>query len=585
MSFKYDVFLSYNRSDPKSHLVADLEGEFTGRNFEVFFDADDLVEGRGGAIPDRLKVALGQTRLIVIVVGTRGLGPHQSHEVEEAMRLSQAAEAEGQRWPEVVVLRLGRLRHEELEGLIPDALMPNLSFVYKPAPAQASFPQLVAKLRETLPEPDAADEGEAAAPDTQDDAPAPKGFAELGKLSNEIRDHGLITFLGTNWPDRNLQGVFDPDEFSRQLLAEFQIPADVVPGVPLDALTSYAQLTLKEPQKEVFKLRDRFAVRSPRSYTELVALIASTRDQKPQMRRDKGRPFIALTTAQNALLEQEFLAEGLSFLLIRVNRETCDQVLFDVRSPAPLTIGNGLKLDLSAQARRFMLEESEKDPFGESWEEMDELQMVSERPTDVVNERYNSYRSEIFTGEGEDDLAWQRAEYARLVEEHSSRFAVKAPWIAKGGLPLALIKWCVEQEIPLVIKLCGCVFRDEDIKMRISRFSTIGTAEGMFPAWLASLIVDTPTVFAGFSPVDYGFQTMYWRELQKHLSDNRDSRYRMRIFFSPEVVDQDDPPPSVALDTLLARRLGDRRLPMNEIQFVTGQRASDAFKDMRFAIG
>lgn len=589
MPFKHDVFLSYNRSDPKSHLVKDLEVEFVSRSFDAFFDTKDLVEGRSAPIGDVLNSALAQSRLIVITVGMRGLGPHQKNEVDEAIKLSEAAQAKGERWPEVVVVRLGQLRHEELDGLIPDALIQNLSYVYKPAPAQASYQQLIDKLRETpkaAPEPDADMDEAPQAATAANPAEAENPFTQKDRLGQEIIDHGLIAFLGTCWPDRHLNGVFDPDEFAKLLRDEFNIPPDIAPGAPLDSLTSYAQLTLDDPKKEVIKLRDRFAVRSPQSYTELVALIESSRDQKPTISRDRGRPFITITTAQNALLEQEFLAMGKSFLLIRVNRTDCDQVLFDVRSQAPLTIGNGTKLDLSTQARRFVLEESQKDPFAESWEDMDELRMVVDRPTDVVNERYNRYREEVFTGEGRDgdDLAWQKSEYARLVEEHSRKYAVKAPWIANGGLPLALIGWCISQEMPIIIKLCGCVNQDEDIKMRISRFSTIGSAESMFPTWLTPLIIRTPTVFAGFSPVDYGFQTMYWRELGK-LLDNSEARYRRRVFFSPEVLDHNEIPASAALDSFMARKLGNRNLPMNELQFVSGIRASEAFKDLRFSIG
>ena len=497
-------------------MVADLEKEFVGRSFKAFFDSKALVEGRSEPIGEALDGALGQSRLIVIVVGTRGFGPHQENEVAEALRLSEAAQAKGDRWPEVVVMRLGQLRHEELEGLIPDALMQNLSYVYKPAPSQASYPQLIEKLRETPkpaagPKQDANDEalGTAAGRETEN------LFTDKERLGEEIIDHGLVAFLGTSWPDRHLEGAFDPDEFAILLRKEFQIPSDVAPGAPLDALTSYAQLTLDDPKREVIRLRDRYAVRSPKSYTELVSLIASSRDTKPSINRDRGRPFIAITTAQNALLEQEFLAQGIGFLQIRVNRDDCDQVLFDVRNHAPLTIGNGSQLKLSTQARMFIREESQKDPLAKSWEDMDDLAMVVDRPTDVINTRYNRYREQVFTGADEDDLAWKTAEYARLVEEHSMKYSVKAPWIANGGLPLALIGWCISEEMPIIIKLCGCVHRDEDIKMRMSRFSTIGSEGTMFPSWLTALIVRTPTVFAGFSPVDYGFQTMYWRALRQ----------------------------------------------------------------------
>jgi tetratricopeptide (TPR) repeat protein/energy-coupling factor transporter ATP-binding protein EcfA2 len=78
---RYDVFLSYSRSD--SYLAAEINDFLRGAGLKVFFDRDELLAGRRWI--DDLEKALGESRSAIVLIGPAGFGNTQQYERQLAL--------------------------------------------------------------------------------------------------------------------------------------------------------------------------------------------------------------------------------------------------------------------------------------------------------------------------------------------------------------------------------------------------------------------------------------------------------------------------------------------------------------------
>lgn len=601
----YDVFLSYNRSDPKSHLVSDLRDKFAGDQCSVFFDEKGLTQGKGGKIQETLSSALRNTKLILVLVGEAGLGPSQVEEVAIAREFADGARNSGERWPEVVVVRLGNFEIMQLESLIPDHLHGELYYSFPPYPGEASYKELKHKLLET---PRVSAEGAAAgqpAEGTGGGSPQIRFLKQnqLKKFKEQVESLGITVFLGTRWPDRTCPGVFNPDQFAAFLREECGVPQEIA-NIEPERLASYAQVSFGDSARTVERFRRLFGTRPTRVYTEVARLFDLLCDKQRQV-GDKDRPCIIVSTAQNALIEREFLRLGMSFLLLSVDHDKARQTFFDVESTSPLKIGNGKGLNFDSNVRRLLSAGEKERGRAENlsdWEkcEAQVVQDVPEDPEKTVN--YNYYRENVYTDKGSSGVndAWVACELDRVVEMQINQHSINTTWDPDAPSPRnidkttendnALINWCRLNHVPIVIKLCGCVYDESRIGLRLERIAAVKASKGMLPNWLVAEIKKSPTLFAGFSAVEYGFQTIYWRDFRQLLIDQPGDR-KSRYFLSSEVVeDLAEREPDVddllasCIENLERDEMQDRDI-VRDFNILTGIAASDALVKLRAALG
>jgi hypothetical protein len=592
----FDVFISYNRQDPKRKLLSDLKADFDRAKFDAFLDTEGLTEGRGRPVDAQIAEELSKSRLIVIAVGPSGLGRYQGlHEVPKALELAKAATERGDRWPEVVLLRLGQLSHEDASGMVPEELARPLNYVYPASMDYAGFTQLINKLRET---PDRM-QASAAGPIPQtSDKPIGKGSASINPeefkfLAEQISEKGLSLFLGTRWPDRVRPGVFCPEEFAESLKKKCALPSSA--AISPERLASYAQFALPKAKEKdaVEELRMVLSARSPETYTRAAQLLELACAQD-KLVGDHDREFVIVSTAQNALIEHELLSHGLSFLVVRVEGESCKQTLFNVVDNNPLKIDSGQKprsdeLSLPEDVLELIKsceQKHKRDPQLNAWKELKPIAKDGDRPpAGPTPDEYNYYRSAVYVDDDADGdrSAWSAYELGRMIREHTKRYSIETRWNpgnqGAGVDEEALIRWCRNHRIPILVKLCGCVYDETRIGMRIDRFAKIARAD--FPNWLMTAVKETPTLFAGFSPVEYGFQMLFWRELEHQLKEPGWSNLE-RIFFHCEFVDDASQKTDDPLDAELAKRLSKDAEPevMRDLKFVAGVRPSEAIKTL-----
>ncbi len=555
---RYAAFVSHNTKDQA--LAIQLNDRLAEKGLQTFLAQEELPQQPQTAVHEACYDALGRSQTMLVCVGPQGIGQSQRFEIETAYQL----EADGNL--AIIVVLLG---DAERKSALADhtRLLAKLPYVFPDREGSPDLGGLILFLlrrkEAERPAPRSTSDDEADleqnAANVTTDADSPTEYEKEAEraanlLAESIADRGVTIFVGSLWPERDQNAVFNPNEVAHGLLEHIGIPVpDPARVMPLEkAALCYTIASGRTGEKAAEKailstINQKFSLLSPPAYSvvaEIAKRVASAAANEADNEDARGaNSLLLVTTNVDRLLERSLVDAGTSFLKVVAMRDGhVVQVLFE---DVELLQDGRIRLRTNAHA----LEEGADDPITTETTVYGPEAVAGAE--EGIRKAFES-RSKVLAHLTPQQV-WKELQVDVAIRSHCRRVFTRmrsrgtsddrGDDPGEGRRAPKMRKACIDHGVPILFKLFGCIdlhldFEREGLKaecaLGLNRRLQFGRSPSWIPVDIRSLFGKTSSLFLGYSLADVAFVHQPLTVIQGAVDQATQSEIERSATFMPD---------------------------------------------------